>query len=170
MQKVHRPVRTSQVIGFLSQRIRPSIEIHENLRLNQARNNGCTNARSIPTRSCGYGDFKNINPGFVQKAYRPVRTRQVIGFLFTAHMAVNRNSRKLTAKPSSEQWSHQCKEHTYKKLRVWGVQKCKPWLCAESAQTGTDPPYNRFPAMAHKAVNGSSRKLTAKPSTKQSLH
>ena len=81
VQNAHRPVRTRQIIGFLYQRIRPSIEIHANLRLNQARNNGCTNARSIPTRSCGYGEFKNVNPGFVQKAHRPVRTRQLIGFL-----------------------------------------------------------------------------------------
>ena len=81
VQRAHRPVPTRQVIGFLSQRIMPSMEIHAYLRLNQARNNGCTNARSIPTRSCGYGEFKNVNPGFVQKAHRPVRTRQVIGFL-----------------------------------------------------------------------------------------
>ena len=91
-------------------------------------------------------------------------------FPVPAHMAVNCNSRKLTAEPSSEQWLHQCKQHTYKKLRVWRVQKCKPWVCAKSAQTCMDPPNNRFPAMAHKAVNGNSRKLTAKPSTEQWLH
>ena len=79
--KAHRPVPTRQVMGFLSQLIRPSMEIHANLRLNQARNNGCTNARSIPTRSCGYGEFKNVNPGSVQKAHRLVPIRQVIDFL-----------------------------------------------------------------------------------------
>ena len=58
----------------------------------------------------------------------------------------------------------------YKKLRVRGVQKCKHIVCAKSAQTGTDLRNNPFPATAHNAVNGNSRKFPVNRSTEQSLH
>ena len=81
MQTVHKPVQTSEIVLFLQQLIMPSMEIHANSRLNLARNNPCTNESSIPTRSGGYGEFKNVKTEFVQKAHKPVQTREIYLFL-----------------------------------------------------------------------------------------
>ena len=81
VQTVHKPVQTSEVVLFLQRRIMPSMEIHAHSRLNLARNNPCTNESSIPTRSGGYGEFKNVKTEFVQKAHKPVQTREVVLFL-----------------------------------------------------------------------------------------
>ena len=81
VQKEHKPVQTREVYISLQRRIMPSIEIHANSRLNLARNNPCTNENSIPTRSLGYGEFKNVKTEFVQKAHKPVLTREVDIFL-----------------------------------------------------------------------------------------
>ena len=81
VQTVHKPVQTSELVLFLQRRIIPSIEIHAISRLNLARNNPCTNESSIPTRSWGYGEFKNVKTEFVQKGHKPVQTREVDVFL-----------------------------------------------------------------------------------------
>ena len=81
MQKAHKPVQTCEEYLFLQRRIMPSMEIHAISRQNLARNNPCTNESSIPTRSWGYGEFKNAKTEFVQKAHKPVQTREVDVFL-----------------------------------------------------------------------------------------
>ena len=72
VQTVHKPVQTSEIVLFLQRRIMPSMEIHANSLLNLARNNPCTNESSIPTRSWGYGVFKNVKTEFVQTVHKPV--------------------------------------------------------------------------------------------------
>ena len=59
------------------------------------------------------------------------------------------------------------KEDTYKKLRVWGLQKCKPCVSAISAQNVTDLRNNHFPSTAYIAANGNSRKFTANPRVRE---
>ena len=79
VQKSHIPVRTCEIIHFFQRRIVPSMEIHARSRptLALARNNRCTSARSIATRSWGCGEFKNVNTEFVQTAHKPVGTRDI---------------------------------------------------------------------------------------------
>ena len=81
VQTVHKPVQTSEIVLFLQRCIIPPKEIHANSRLNLARNNPCTNESSIPRRSGGYGELKNVKTGFVQKAHKPVQTLEVDLFL-----------------------------------------------------------------------------------------
>ena len=57
------------------------MEIHAISRLTLARNNPCTNESSIPTRSWGYRDFKNVKTEFVQKVHKQVEIREVDLFL-----------------------------------------------------------------------------------------
>ena len=57
-----------------------------------------------------------------------------------------------------------------KKLRVWGVQKWKHWVCAKRTQKLTASRITPIPVMARAAANGYSRKFTANPSPDQSLH
>ena len=80
VQKAHKPIGTREIIHFFQRRIVPSMEIHASSRLILARNNPCTNARSMAARSWGCGEFKNVNTEFVQKAHKPVRTREIIHF------------------------------------------------------------------------------------------
>ena len=81
VQTVHKQVQTSEIVLFLQRRIMPSMEIHATSRLTLARTNPFTNESSIPTRSCGYGEFKNAKTEFVQKAHKPVQTRETVLFL-----------------------------------------------------------------------------------------
>ena len=96
MQKAHKAVRTREVLRFMQQRIVPSMEIHANSRLNLARNNRCTNVRSMLKRSRGCGEFKNVNTEFVQKVHKAVRTREVLRFMqrrIVQSMEIHANSR-----------------------------------------------------------------------------
>ena len=81
VQTVHKPVQTREIVLFLQRRLMPSMEIHANSRLNVARNNPCTNESSIPTRRWGYGEFQNVKNELVQKAHKPVQTREIDLFL-----------------------------------------------------------------------------------------
>ena len=81
VQTIHKPIQTSEIVLFLQRRIMPSMEIHAIPRLNLARNNPCTIESSIPTRSWGYGEFKNVKTEFVQTVHKPVQTREVVLFL-----------------------------------------------------------------------------------------
>ena len=95
MQKAHKPVQTCEIVLFLQRRIMPSMGIHANSRLTLARNNPCTNESSKPTRSCGYGEFQNVKTEFVQKAHKPVQTREIDLFLqrrTITSMEINANS------------------------------------------------------------------------------
>ena len=101
VQTVHKPVQTSEIVLFLERRTIMSMEIHANSRLTQARNNPCTNESSIPTRSWGYGEFKNVKTEFVQKAHKPVQTREVDLFLqrrIMPSMEIHANSRLTLAR------------------------------------------------------------------------
>ena len=81
MQKAHKPVQTREVDIFLQRRIMPSMEIHANSRLTLARNNPCTNESSIPTRSWGYGEFKNVKIEYVQTIHKPIQTSEIVLFM-----------------------------------------------------------------------------------------
>ena len=81
MQNAHKPVQTREVDIFLQRRIMPSMEIHANSRLTLARNNPCTNESSIPTRSWGYGEFKNVKIEYVQTLHKPIQTSEIVLFL-----------------------------------------------------------------------------------------
>ena len=81
VQEAHKPVQTHEVNLFLQRRIMPSMEIHVISRLNLARNNPCTNESSIPTRSWGYGEFKNVKTDFVQTVHKTVQTREIVFFM-----------------------------------------------------------------------------------------
>ena len=76
VQKAHNAVRASQYHRPLLLSIVPSMEIGVHSRLLLARYNGCTNARCILSRSCGYEEFKIVNPFSVQKANKAVRASQ----------------------------------------------------------------------------------------------
>ena len=78
VQKAHKVVRAGKYLRPLQRRIVPSMEIHVNSRLILARNNGCTNARCILSRSYGHEVFKNVNPFSVQKAHKAVRAGQCL--------------------------------------------------------------------------------------------
>ena len=78
MQKAHKAVRIGQYLRSLQRRIVPSMAIHVHSRLILARNNGCTNARCILSRSYGYEEFKNVNPFSVQKARKALRAGQYL--------------------------------------------------------------------------------------------
>ena len=54
------------------------MEIRIHSRLILARNNCCTNARCILSRSYGLEEFKNVNPFSVQKAHKAVRAGQCL--------------------------------------------------------------------------------------------
>ena len=169
VQKAHKRLRTCEIILFLQRRIVPPMKIHANSRLILARNILCTNARRIPTRSWGYGEFKNVNPVLVQKAHKPLRTCEIIRFhqrRIVPPMEIHANSRLILARNSF------CtsKEDTYKKLRVWGGQKCKPCISAKIVQTVIYLRNNPLPATTYSAVNGNSRKFRANPSPEKSLH
>ena len=60
MQKAHKAVRAGRYLRPVHRRIVPSLEIHVHSRLFIARNKGCTNGRSILSRSYGHEEFKNL--------------------------------------------------------------------------------------------------------------
>ena len=127
---------------------------------------------------CKEHTYKKLRVWGVQKCKPCVSAKSVQTFIYQrnypfpakAYSPTNGNSRKFTANPSQEQFLHYCKEHTYKKLRVWGVQKCKPCVSAKSAPTVIYPRIYPFPATAYSATNGNSLKFTANSSQEQSLH
>ena len=72
----HKAVRVGQYHRFLQRRIVTSMEILVHSRLILARYKGCTNARSILSRSQGHEEFKHLNHLSVQKAHKAVRFGQ----------------------------------------------------------------------------------------------
>ena len=77
VQKVHKALRASQYLRPLQRSTAPSMEIRVHSRLFLARYKGCTNARFISSRVCGYEEFKNANPFSVQKAHKSVRPANI---------------------------------------------------------------------------------------------
>ena len=78
MQKAHKAVRAGQYLRPLQRSIEPSMEIRVYSSLFLARHKGCTNARSILSRSNGHEEFKNAIPFSVQKAHKAVRAGQYL--------------------------------------------------------------------------------------------
>ena len=76
MQKAHKAVRVGQYHRPLQRRIWPTMVIRVHSRLFLARYKGCTNARSILSRSYGHEEFKYLNHLTVQKAHKAVRAGQ----------------------------------------------------------------------------------------------
>ena len=73
MQSTHKANRARKLFLLHNRRIMLSMEIHANSRQTQTQNNSCTNVNYISARSCGNGEAKNANPGFVQSTYKAVR-------------------------------------------------------------------------------------------------
>ena len=78
VQKAYKTVRAGQYLRSLHRRIMPSMEIRVHSRLFQPRHNGCTNARSILSRSSGREEFKYLNPYSVQKSQNAERAGQYL--------------------------------------------------------------------------------------------
>ena len=76
VQKTQKAVRVAQYHRPLQRRSGPSMEIRVQSRLFLARNKGCTNARSILSRSHGHEEFKYLNHLTVQKVHKAVRAVQ----------------------------------------------------------------------------------------------
>ena len=96
VQKAHKPVQTHEIDVFLQRRTITSMEIYAISRLTLARNNPCTNESCIPTRSWGYGEFKNVQTEFVQTVHKPVHTSEIVLFLqrrIMPSMEIHENSR-----------------------------------------------------------------------------
>ena len=73
VQKEHKTVQFGKYHLPLQRRIVSSIEIRVHSRLFLARYKGCTNARSILSRSQGHEDFKYANNLSVQKEHKVVQ-------------------------------------------------------------------------------------------------
>ena len=139
MQKAYKPVQTSEIVLFLQRRIIPPKEIHANSRLNLARNNPCTNESSIPRRSGGYGEFKNVKTEFVQKAHKPVQIREIDLFLqrrIIPSMEIQANSRLNLAR------NNPCTNERSIPTRSWGYGKFKN-VKTESVQKAHKPVQTR---------------------------
>ena len=107
VQKAHKAVQAGQYVRPMQRRIVPAMEIHDHSRFFLARNNGCTNARCILSRSYGLEKFENVNPFSVQKAHKSVRAGQYLRpkqrrIVYT----YNGNSHIFATNPSSEERLH----------------------------------------------------------------
>ena len=69
VQSTHKAIRAWKLFILQHRRIVSAKEIRVNSRQNLPRNNSCTNANYIWTRSCGNGEAKNANPAFVQSTH-----------------------------------------------------------------------------------------------------
>ena len=76
VQMAHKAVRVGQYLRPMLRRKVPSMEILVHSRLILARYKGCTNVRSILSRSQGHEEFKHLNHLLVQKAHKAVRVGQ----------------------------------------------------------------------------------------------
>ena len=72
-QKAYKAVRAGQYLRPMQRRIVPLMEFRLHSRLTLLRYKGCTNARSILSRSYGHEEFKYLNHLSVQKAHKAVR-------------------------------------------------------------------------------------------------
>ena len=73
VQSKHKAVRACKLFLLHHRCIRQAMEILANSRPTLARNNSCTIANYIWTRSCGNRQSKNANPPFVQSTHKAVR-------------------------------------------------------------------------------------------------
>ena len=73
VQSTHKAVRACKLFLLYNRCIVWAMEIRVNSLQNLARNNSCTNANYIWTRSCGNGDAKTANHPFVQSTHKAVR-------------------------------------------------------------------------------------------------
>ena len=73
VQSSHKAVRAYKFFLLHHRRIVSAMEIRVNSLQILARNNSCTNANYIWTRSCGNGEAKNAIPPFVQSSHKAVR-------------------------------------------------------------------------------------------------
>ena len=111
VQKVHKAVRAGQYLRAMRRRTVPSMEIRVYSRLFLARYKGCTNARSILSRSYGHEEFKYPNPFSVLKGAQSCTCRPISSSPSAPYRAINGNSCTFATLPSSVQRLHYCKEH-----------------------------------------------------------
>ena len=121
VQSTHKPKRTCLHLRRLQRRVMPSMEIRANSRLNLARCNGWTNARSIWGRSWGYRESINATVQLVRWTHKPARACKHLPLLqhrVMPSMEIRANSRLNLA------W---CKGCT-KASSIWG----RSWVYRES--------------------------------------
>ena len=73
VQSTHKAVRPCKLFILHHRLIVSAMEIRVNSLQILPRNNSCTNANYISTRSCCIGEAKNANPPFVQSMHKAVR-------------------------------------------------------------------------------------------------
>ena len=78
VQSTHKAVRACKLFLLHNRRIVSAMEIRVNSLQTLPRNNSCTNANYIWSRSCGNGKAKNANPPFVQSTHKAVRACKMI--------------------------------------------------------------------------------------------
>ena len=78
VQSTHKAVRACKLFLLHHRRIVSAMEIRVNSLQTLPRNNSCTNAKYIWSRSCGKGKAKNANPPFVQSTHKAARACKLI--------------------------------------------------------------------------------------------
>ena len=167
VQSTHKEVRACKLFLLHHRSLVSAMEIRVNSLQSLPRNNSCTNANYILTRSCGNGEAEKANPPFVQSTLKGVRACK----LFLLHhrrivsaMEIRVNSLQTLARNNS------CTNANYIFTRScgnWEAKKCKSSVCAIKEQSGTSleivPPAPSPPSIG----NGNSRKFPAIPTTEQ---
>ena len=106
VQKAHKAVLAGQYLRPIPRRIVPSMEFRVHSRLILVRYKGCTNARSIKSRSYGHEEFKYLNHLSVQKGALSCTGRPISPSPTAPYRANNGNSRSFATLPSSVQRLH----------------------------------------------------------------
>ena len=78
VQSTHKVVRACKLLLLHHRRIVSAMEIRVNFLQTLPRNNSCTNANCIWTRSCGNEEAKNAIPHFVQSTHKVVRACKLL--------------------------------------------------------------------------------------------
>ena len=141
MQNARKSVRAGQYLRPMQRRIVPSMEIRVYSRLFLPRYKGCTNATCILSRSYGYDEFKNVNPFFVQKAYKAVRAGK---YLLPLQHRIGQSTE---IRVHSRLFLARYKGGTNARCilsRSYGHEEFKPFLGAKGAQSCTGRPMSPF--------------------------
>ena len=122
MQSTHKAVRPCKLFILHHRRIVSAMEIRVNSLQILPRNNSCTNANYISTRSCCIREAKNANPPFVQSMHKAVRAFK---FFLLHHrriekaMEIRVNSLKILPRNNS------CTNANYISARSCGIGEAK---------------------------------------------
>ena len=169
MQKAHKAVLSGQYLRTLQRGIVSSLEIRVHSRLFLPRHKGCTNARSILSRSSGHEEFKNGNAFSVQMVHKAVRARQYlrrIQLRIVPSMEIRVHLRLILARYKG------CTNIRCTLSRSYGHEelKCKPYLCGKCAQSCMGSPISPSNAEPYSGFNGNSRTFASNAGSVQRLY